>query len=231
MRRLIIVLTVAGMTIPLAAHALNERVWLMLNGGGGTYVISDLNAEIDAVNAAYAGTGWSFARVKAGHSFGGAMGFETSGQWNFGLGFDRLDAATRASDATGALEYRLTANVWRVFGEYAFRPIGLSTFLVGGSIGIVQEDGTLIESTPGTGPLAYELGGSSPAFEGYVGGNWWVTERFSVTGTAGYRFARVKEANIEGFPLIMTNGEAMSLDYSGPTARLGIKLAAKTLGP
>jgi hypothetical protein len=230
-RKTIAILTLAGMLVPLAAHALDERVWLLLNGGGGTYVMSDLNAEIDAVNAAYAGTGWSFARVTGGHSIGGAMGFETGGHWNFGVGFDRLDATTRASDASGALEYRLGANAWRLFGEYSLRPIGSSTFLVGGAVGIIQENGKLIESLSGFAPAEYKIGGSDPSYEGYVGGNWWITEQVSVTATAGYRYARVKEVNIEGFPLLMSNGEVMSLDFSGPSARLGIKLAAKSFGP
>lgn len=228
---MIAILTVTGMLIPLAAHALNEHVWLMLNRGGGTYVMSDLNAEIDAVNAAYAGTGWSFAQVNGGRSMGGAMGFETAGQWNFGLGFDRLGATTKASDASGGLEYRLGANAWRLFAEYSLQPIGNSTFFLGGALGIIQESGKLIETAPGYEPVEYKIGGSDPSYEGYVGGNWWVTERFAVTATAGYRFALVKEVNIEGFPLLMSNGEPMTLDFSGPSARLGIKLAAKSLGP
>ena len=232
MRKTIAVLTAAGLMIPLAAHALNERAWLMVNGGGGTYAMSDLNAEIDAVNAAYAGTGWSFTHVEQGHSFGGAMGFETGGHWNFGLGFDRLDANTKASDANGALEYRFGANNWRLFGEYAFRPIGRSTFFVGGALGIVQESGKLIESTPGYSPLEYKLHGSDPSFEGHVGANWWATPQFGITATIGYRHARVNEVKIgedPSVPLIMSNGEAMSLDFSGPSARLGIKLAAKNV--
>lgn len=227
MRKTIAVLTAAGLLIPLAAHALNERVWLMLNGGGGTYVMSDLNAEIDAVNAAYAGTGWSFARVTGGRSLGGAIGFETTTKWNFGLGFDRLDATTKASDANGALEYRFGANAWRAFGEYSLRPIGRSTLFVGGAIGIIQESGKLIDSAPGYAPVEYKIHGSNPMFEGHVGGNWWVTPQFAVTATGGYRYARVKEVKLEGMPFIMSNGETMSLDFSGPSARLGIKLAAK----
>lgn len=230
MRKTILILTLGGMTIPLAAHALNEQVWLVLNGGGGTYVMSDLNAEIDAVNAANAGTGWSYPRVERGRSFGLAMGFETAGQWNFGVGVDRLDASTRASDASGALEYRFGANNWRLFGEYALQPVGSSTFFVGVGVGIIQENGKVIESASGSAPLEYKLGGSDPSYEGYIGGNLWFTPQFGVTATAGYRYARVKEVTIDGYPFIMSNGEAMSLDFSGPSARIGIKLAAKSLG-
>jgi len=226
-RKTIAVLTAAGLLIPLAAHALNEQAWLMLNGGAGTYVMADLNARIDAVNAANAGTGWSFPRVEDGRLLGAAMGFETAGHWNFGLGVDRLDATTRASDANGALEYRFGANAWRVFGEYALRPLGHSTFFIGGALGILQESGKQIESTTGMAPVEYKIHGSDPLFEGHVGGNWWATSQFAVTATVGYRYARVKEVMVEGVPFIMPNGELMSLDYSGPSARLGIKLAAK----
>ena len=100
MRRTIAMLTAAGLMLPLVAHALNERVWLTLNGGGGTYVMSDLNSEIDAFNTANAGSGWSFPHVSDGRSLGGSVGYETLGQWNFGLGYERLDATTRAGDAT-----------------------------------------------------------------------------------------------------------------------------------
>jgi hypothetical protein len=227
MRRTIAILTAAGLMVPLAAHAVDERVWLMLNGGGSTYVMSDLNAEIEAINAANAGTGWSFPRVEDGRLLGAAMGFETAGQWNFGLGVDRLDATTRASDANGALEMRFGANAWRLFGEYSLRPLGHSTFFIGGALGIVQESGKWIESATGMAPVEYKIHGSDPSFEGHVGGNWWATPQFAVTATVGYRYARVKEVMIEGVPFIMSNGEPMSLDFSGPSARLGIKLAAK----
>ncbi|MGH7730998.1 MAG: hypothetical protein ACRENJ_07075 [Candidatus Eiseniibacteriota bacterium] len=229
MRTTIAFLTAVGMVIPLAAQALNERVWLMVNGGAGQYAMADLNTLIDETNAANAGTGWSFARVEDGRLFGLTMGFETGGKWNFGLGCDRLSAATRASDANGALEYRFGANAWRLFGEYALRPIGQSTFFVGGAVGIIQENGKLIESTTGSAPYEYKIHGSDPSYEGHVGGNLWVTPQFGLTATVGYRYARVNEVKVEEFPIIMSNGEPMSLDFSGVSARLGIKLAAKNL--
>lgn len=229
MRKTIAFLATVGLMIPLAAHAMNERVWLLLNGGAGTYTMSDLNTELDAANAANAGTGWSFAHVEKGRLFGGAMGFETGGKWNFGLGMDRLAASTRASDASGALEWNLSANVWRLFGEYSLRPVGQSSVFVGGAIGLVQENGKMIVSQPGYAPAEYKMSGKGPSYEGHVGGNWWATPLFALTATVGYRHARVDEVMVEGIPFIMSNGEAMSLDFSGPSARIGIKIAAKDM--
>jgi len=227
-RKTIAVLTAAGMMIPLATHAVNGRGWLMVGGGGGMYAMADLNAEIDAINAAYAGTGWSFRRVEQGRLFGGAMGFETAGQWNFGLGFDRLDAGTQASDGNGALEYRFGANAWRAFAEYALKPIGRSAFFFGGVIGILQESGKQIESATGSAPVEYKIHGTGPLFEGHVGGNWWATPTFAVTATVGYRYATVNEVKVEN-PSSVSNREVPSLDFSGPCARVGIKVATKRL--
>ena len=229
MRRGIAILMAAGLLMPHAAHALGERPWLTLNGVGGTYGMSDLNSEIDAFNAANAGTGVSFAHVDGGYSLGGAIGFETPGRWNIGLGMDRLQASTIASDASGSLEYRLGANAWRAFVEYALQPIGSSGIFVGGSLGFAQEKGHVILSSPGVEPLKLGTSGNAPLFEGYAGGNWWLTPQFAVTGTAGYRYARLKEFKLEGNTFLMSNGEAMSLDFSGPTFRIGIKVASRSI--
>jgi hypothetical protein len=189
--------------------------------------MSDLNAEIDAFNAANAGSGWRFPRVESGRSFGGAVGFETAGRWNFGVGFDRLEASTKASDAGGALEYRFGANAWRLFGEYPLGPIGRSAVFVGGAVGIVAESGKAVESAPGYAPMEYRMSGGGPLVECHAGGNLWATPHLALTVSVGYRYARVKEFEIEGLTFLMSNGEAMSLDFSGPSARVGIKLASR----
>jgi hypothetical protein len=225
-RKTIAILTTVGVLIPLAAQAFNEPVWLMLNGVGGTYSMSALNAEIDAINAANAGSGFSFAHVTNGNSFGGSVGYEASSKWNFGVGVDRLEATTVASDAAGAVEFRLGANAWRAFGEYALRPLGHSTLFLGGAIGIIQENGKIIDAPTGYAPVAYDTYGADPMVEGHVGGNWWVTPRFAVTAIGGYRYARVKQIRVEDAPYITATGERLSLDFSGASLRIGIKLAA-----
>ena len=227
MRRTIALLTAVGLMAPLAAHALNERVWMMANGVGSTYNMSTLNAELDATNAGY---GTSFRHVTKGKSFGGAVGLETADRWNYGLGYDRLAATTQSSDSTGTAEYRFGANAWRAFAEYALRPIGRSTLFVGGALGMVMERGKMRFASPGTVPQEFKTIGTGPLIEAYVGGNLWASSSFGLTATVGYRFAKVKEAKLEGgYPLTTTNGGPLDLDFTGPTARIGIKLAAKNL--
>lgn len=229
MRSTITLLVAAALLVPFAAHATGEHPWLALYGVGGTYGMKDLNSEIDAFNAANAGSGVSFPHVDNGFSMAGAIGVETASRWNFGIGFDRLDAKTKAGDASGSLEYALGANAWRGFAEYALQPVGRSGIFLGGSVGFLMESGHVVATTPGYEPLKLKTSGSAPLFEGYAGGNWWLSPRFAMTFTAGYRYARLKEFKVEDSTFLMTNGDAMSLDFSGPTARIGIKLASSII--
>jgi hypothetical protein len=228
MRRTIALLTVVGLMVPLAAHALNENVWLMLNGVGGRYDMSELNDELAAFNAANAGSAMIFPMIKKGISYGGSVGVETAGRWNFGLGLDRLHAISRASDPNGAVDYDFSANAWRAFAEYAIRPMGHSSLFLGGAVGVVSESGKITESMPFQLPQAYKLDGGAPLYEAHAGGNWWASPRFALVAAAGYRYARIKTVKIEGGTLITSNGETLAVDYSGPYVRLGFKLAGRT---
>lgn len=230
MRRTIFLLMVAGLMAPLAAHAMNEHVWLMVNGGGGTYGMSALNAELTAYNEANAGTGIAFPLIKNGYSWGVAAGFDTQGGWSYGVGLDRLHASSKAGDANGSDDLRFNANAWHGFGEYTIRDMGRSSMVVGVGAGIVAVSGKEIVSQAGVGSVEYKLSGSSPMFEGHAGGNWWITSKFAFMVTAGYRYARVREVRIDSYyPLMDSNGEPLAVDYSGPYARLGFKLAGNTV--
>src|SRR5258706_3884107 len=102
MRRSIVLLTLVGMVMPLAAHALNERVWLGVNGGIGTYDMSEMNGEITAFNTA--NPGFTFPLLNNGMSLGLAVGVDGSHRWSYGFGLDPLHANTQASDPSRSLE-------------------------------------------------------------------------------------------------------------------------------
>jgi hypothetical protein len=229
MRRTIVLLTMVGMLAPLVAHAFNEHVWLMINGGHGTYDMSDLNQEITAINEANSGSGFIYPLVKNGNSFGLAAGFDASHGWTYGFGMDRLHAVTKAGDANGSLEYQFNANAWHAFAERPVLAGARASFMLGAGIGIIAESGKVIESQPNVAPLNYKLSGSSPMYEAHAGANWWATSQFALVATAGYRYAKIKTVKLEGDPFIKSNGEALPVDYSGPYARVGFKLAGKNV--
>jgi hypothetical protein len=226
MRRMIAVAVAATLLAPLAAHAMDQRAWLIINGGSGRYDMADLNQDITDYNQANAGSA-SFPLIKNGMSIGGAIGFELPNHMNFGMGLDRLYARSKASDASGATDYQFNANGWRVFAEYAPRPIGSSSFRLGLGAGVVTESGKVTFSSPMLNPEEYKITGAAPLYEGYAGGDVWATPHFAITGAVGYRYAKLSKIEIDGGSLIGNNGEPTGVDYSGVYARFGVKLAGK----
>ncbi|HTM58401.1 MAG TPA: hypothetical protein VL123_08310 [Candidatus Udaeobacter sp.] len=225
MRRILAFVFAAALTTPVNAFALGERAWLQISGGGGNYAMGDINRDASAYNQANPGAA-GFNLIKNGASFGGSVGFETPSHWNFGVSIDRMLADTKVSDASGAADYQFHAYAIRGFGEYSLRPIGSSSLRIGAGVGMVAENGDLVESTPGNAPQKFKIGGSGPLYEGYAGGDLWLGPTFAIVGTGGYRYARTNSVTIAGGTLITSNGEADKADYSGVFFRVGIKLAA-----
>jgi len=227
MLKRISLLMLVAMGIPLCALAAGERPWMVVSGGGGRYAMTQLNNEIKIYNDTYANSP-HFKTVDQGAAWGLTAGCELANHWSIGAGLDRLMAITKASDASGALEYNLAANAWRVFAEYGLQPSGYSSVRFGVGTGAIAESGQLTASAPNEAPLKDHVGGSGALFEAYGGGDFWVTPMVAVQSVAGYRYAKIKEMNISGGSVISANGEPVGLDFSGPYVRLGVKLVAKS---
>jgi hypothetical protein len=222
----IALVALACAALPASAHALGEKAWLAVNGGGATYSMKQLNDEIDAYNTANPSAA-QLAHVNHGASAGVTIGFELPSRWSFGVGLDRLYADTKASDTSGGIEYNLNANCWRGVAEYGFRAIGTSGMHVGFGLGIVSESGKEVVTSSGSSPLEGKMGGTGALYEGYGGGTWWATPQLALEGTAGYRYAKINKVDIEGGTLVSSNGEPVGFDFSGPYLRVGVKLMAK----
>jgi hypothetical protein len=231
MRATITALTVAGMLLPHAAHALNEPVWLVVNAGGSHYSMNDLNREIEAYDSTQPADGMVYPKISRGMAWGLTAGYETPMKWNFGLGIDRMYASSDAHDASGAMKYDFTANGWRLFGQRATGPLGTNSLHFGGGVGIVAESGKLVVSQTGQAPVELKIGGKGALYELFGGGDFWFAPQMAVTGSVGYRYAKIKSVDIGGAPLIMaSDGQAVSVDYSGPYLRLGVRLMGKSIG-
>lgn len=222
-------LLVAGALAAAPAHALNERVWLQVTGGGATYGMDNLNQVLSDYNASIAGAAPAFPLVRNGLGLGVAAGAELPNRWTIGVGLDRLYAETKASDASGAERDQFTANAWRLFAEYALRPVPSSGLRFGVGIGLLGESGKITQSVPGLAPVDYKLSGSAPLYEAYLGGDLWVAPQFALTAAGGYRYARLPETMLERSAVFINdNGEALELDYSGPYFRFGVKLLGRS---
>lgn len=228
MRWKIALLVLAAALAARPAQALNERTWLLVSGGGAAYGMSDLNEELRAFNATYGSGGLTFDMIEKGPSLGLAIGFETRGRWNFGVGVDRMFATTIASATGQEVRYQFTANGWRAFMEYALRPVGSSALRIGLGAGVIGESGKITITQVGYTPSEpSKLNGAAPLYEAYAGGDLWLTPVVAISGAGGYRYAKLASINTDGYEYdSQIDGSPVSIDFSGPYVRLGLKFAS-----
>ena len=224
MRSFIFSLAVA-LALPSVVSAASPRPWLALNGSWGTYSMSDVNADIRNVNASLAGSGLAMDEVNHGLGFGVTVGVEIPSRVSLGLGYERLGASSEVGDASGSLQYKLPANVVRGMVEYRFPTEQAFAPSVGFGLGLVKEAGAIEITQTGAGAAAFDLHGSGPLLETIVGGDWWATPQFALTGSAGYRYAKVREIKVLGQTAVNPDGSKYTVDYSGVVVRLGCKAA------
>ena len=211
--------------LPTTALAGVVRPWLGVQGALSTFGMSDVNDDIGAVNAALAGTGLSMDEIHGGWGLGVSMGIEPLGPFSVGFGYDRLFASTDVGDFSGSIEYDLPANLFRAFGQYGFAPAGSSGGYLGAALGVVSEAGSVTLSVTGVGSQSVDLHGSSPLFELYGGGEWWTNGPLALSGSLGYRFAKITEIEANGETVLTASGDKYTIDYSGLFLRAGLRFA------
>ena len=210
--------------IPAASAAAGFRLWIGGTGSWATYSMSDVNDDIGDINAQLAGSGLSMAEIKSGFGFGATLGGDV-GRWSVGVGYDRLLARSEVGDAAGTLTYDFPAHAWRAFGEY-HAPSSAQVFpRISVAGGLVSESGSIELTAPTLGSLTGDLEGMGPLFEACISSDWWAAPQFAVTGSLGYRYAKIGEIKIQGQTLLNTDGSEYTMDYGGFIARLGIKFA------
>lgn len=212
------------LAVPTLASAA-VRPWISGAIGGSTYAMGDVNDEVEAINAALAGTGLSMDEVSTGLNFGVAFGMDVGSGFAVGFGYDRLTARTEVGDYSGSIEYDLPANLLRVFGRYSFESAGRTRGFLEASLGRVSSAGSITISATGYGSESGDIDGSGMAFEGAGGMSIWTTPMFALTGMAGYRYASAGDVEVEGTPIYDASGGDYTIDYSGLFARVGITVS------
>ena len=171
------------------------------------------------------GSGPQMDEVHGGLGLGVAFGLALPSRFSLGVGYDRLFASSDVGDASGSIEYDLPANAFRGFFQYSLPSAGMSGAYLGSSLGLVTEAGSATVSISGQGSVKGDLKGTGALFELFAGGDWWAAPQFALSGSAGYRYAKIGETKINGSTAYLPNGEKESIDYSGIFARAGIKVA------
>lgn len=237
MKTRILMLFAAATLAAGTAHAFEEKVWLLLGGGGSKYAMTDLNDELRYSNSAAGAGAAQFGMIEQGTSLSLAAGFELPNRLTFGLGTDRMFASTDASDASGSARYQFTAHAWRVFAEYPFHAPGRAGLRIGLGSGVIGESGKISFSIPGSVPPDPTiLRGWAPMFEAYAAGDVWMTRRVGLSAAFGYRHAKldVLHTPVDEFGQYYEfysdiDGTPIEVDYSGAYVRLGFKVTGRGL--
>ncbi len=225
MRTIFLASMAAVLLVPASTFSASLKPWVGLNGSWGTYSMSDINDKVRDINSAIAGSGLSMKEIDNGFGLGGIAGVDLSTGATFGLGYDHLFARTELGDATGTLTFDFPANAFRAIGEYKFRSASRFSPRLGVAGGLVSEAGSIDLSVTGGPSEKEDITGSGPLFEAYAGGELWAAPQFAVTGSLGYRYAKVKEVKASGETIVNSDRSKSSVDYGGVLARLGLKFA------
>jgi hypothetical protein len=214
---------------PAAALAGNARPWLAVAGGFHTFRMGDVNSDIEQVNTAISPL--HMDDVNSGFGFGAAVGADLNPEATLEVGYERLQGSSKVGDATGSLEYSLPANEFTF--RATFRQATEARFALGfgAAAGLVTSAGEVILSATGAGSVSAHLSGSGPALEAFVSGDWRVSPRFAVTPHLGFRYAKISETKAEGQVLYNPDGSKYSLDYSGLTTGVELKLFFEVIAP
>ncbi len=217
----------SALLLPSAVSASVPKPWLGLTGSWATYSMTDVNQDIGAINAALADSGLALRmdEINNGLGFGVAAGLDFPGGFTLGLAYERLSASTDVSDATGGIGYQLPANAFSLRGQYRLPSPGMGAFSLGVGVGWVSEAGALEVSDADFGAFAFDLEGSGLLIEPFVSGDWWVAPQIALSGSAGYRYAKVSEVQVFNQTIYNPDGSKYTVDYSGLLLRAGLKLA------
>jgi hypothetical protein len=154
---------------------------------------------------------------------GGSMDDPTS-SWGGGLGLRLWPNSTlmiagtwepifltRKEDTSGD-KLNLNANSFQLTGGYFFPSAGNAKFGLGAGLGFYSLAGK-IESAPNI-----DLSGSTVGFHFMGMGEWTVSPGFAVTGTAGYRIAKISDTKFDD----VSSSPKTETDYSGLMLRAGL---------
>jgi hypothetical protein len=212
------------------ARADGVKPWLAVDGAWSYCALGQLNDHIDGLNQALTGFA-SMDNVHGSFGFGGAVGVETAEGVSVGIGYERLAGSTSMTlpEGAGTIEYDLPATV--IEGTVSTRINRGPTLLrLGVSGGVIMAAGENRYFLDPLNPVVLKFDGMGPTAEARLSAERALGSAFALTGSIGYRIAKVHSPRIQDVDgnyqnWMDENGGQFSLDYSGPVVRIGLRLA------
>ncbi len=188
--------------VPVHAMTVGGEVF----GGFNTFTMKDWQDAVDQANA----SGANFGDVTSG--FGGGLGLRTWANPNWMLAATWEPLFKTSKDAASNTELKLNGNSYQATAGYFFPMSGPGKFGMGAGLGIYTLNGKI------TGTGGGDLTGNTVGFHFLGMGEWTVSPGFSITGSAGYRVAKIDDTKFND----QSSTPKFHTDYSGFMGRLGL---------
>jgi len=192
-------------------------------GGYNTYDMSTVNEFLDSVNED-SGTS-AFEHLDSGGSFGVALGWIQNQRMATSVAYERLSATEESSSPEVVMKIKAPANVIRFQLAYAVAKLGPVIPFVQGGAGFIWNNGYLEYQDEFGNDIRHDFSGSTITFEGLVGAEVRLSDRFGLNLAGGYRFADISDvkwdaSNFGGYGTFSGPG----FDYSGAMVRVGLRI-------
>jgi len=206
-----------------APAAAGIRPWVSGVVGASTLALGDVNDEIGVLNTELAPQAMRLDEVKGGLNVGGAFGLDLGRRLSAGIAYDRMLGQSESASQAGAVQIDVPGEIVRGFARWAFMQVGEARAFVEASGGRARTLATLTRRETGGLTQHSGLAGSGAAYEVAAGFATTPDALCVVTGSLGYRSAKVDDVRVNGELLQDAGGGSFSADYSGVFARLGIQ--------
>ncbi len=167
--------------------------------------------------------GFDLADISSGMALSFGIGYDMSPLVTYGVFWEHQYASTKGMDGEMEADVNLAADIFTGRLGLNFLRKEKWRLGVGGAMGFLVAGGDVNKTTAGASYGQSDISGNCMLFEGMANLDVEVGESTILQVTGGWRIAEVETFKIAGAPALDPDGQEMSLDYTGFTARVGLK--------
>ncbi|MCP4290919.1 MAG: outer membrane beta-barrel protein [bacterium] len=168
--------------------------------------------------------GFDLDDVTGGMALSFGLGYDMSKSYGYGLFWEHQYGSTSGTDVEMKADVNLRADIFAGRLNYNFITNDQWRFGVAGALGFLVVNGNVNKTTSGASYGKSELTGQTWSLEGMGIVEFSVGEKSLIQLTAGWREANVKSFKNASATVFKPDGQKMSMDYTGFTARVGYKI-------
>ncbi len=202
------ILFVIGCVVTFAAPAAAATFGGEVFGSVNTHAMQDWNDGVAPVNAG----GGNMDEFNNGYGGGLGLRMWPSNGWMVAASWEPLFVSSQVQ--VSGDKASLDANAFEATAGYFFPSSSPAKFGLGAGVGVYSLNGAI--SSTGNPDLKVE--GSTVGFHVHGLMEWTVQPGFAITGNAGYRFANIKDTQVDN----VSYTPELATDYSGLALRAGV---------